>query len=146
MKKLIFILKRLFLSLFLFNFLIANAEDITPENKDKGAKQILIESNTQRSDFENSIFYAEGNVKITNPNEEFFAKSKKAVFYKLDGIIKLIGDAEVITNDSSKINAGEIYYYLDDNKFEAISNPNQRVNTIFILGNDKPIDQLRKKN
>ena len=65
------------MSLFLFNFLIANAEGITPENKDKGAKQILIESNTQRSDFENSIFYAEGNVRITNPNEEFFAKSLK---------------------------------------------------------------------
>ena len=38
---------------------------------------------------------------------------------------------QVITNDQAK-STGEIYYYLDDNKFEAISNPNQRVNTIFI--------------
>ena len=135
-------IRNLFFSLFFFNSLMAFAEGVYPENNNNQVKQILIESNTQRSDFENSIFYAEGNVKITNSNKEFYAKSRKAVFYKLDGIIKLIGDAEVISNDSSIINAGEIYYYLQDNKFEAISDPNQRVNTKFIFGNDERTDKL----
>ena len=126
-------IKYLFISFLFLNFLAARAEKDPLNNKNDEKSQILIESNTQRSDFENSIFYAEGDVKITNTNKEFFAKSTKAIFYKLDGIIKLIGSAEVINNDSSKISADEILYYLEENKFEAISGPEQRVNTKFIF-------------
>ena len=135
-------IKNLFFSLFFFNSFMVNAQDISPYKNKNELKQILIESNTQRSDFENSIFYAEGDVKITNKDKDFFAKSRKAIFYKLDGIIKLIGDAEVISNDSSKINAGEIHYYLENNRFEAISIPNQRVNTKFTFGDDMKTKKL----
>ena len=131
MRLLITKLKYLFLGFCLFNFEIISAETDFQDKKLNYSSQILIESNTQRSDFENSIFYAEGDVKITNIDKDFHAKSKKAIFYKSQGIIKLIGNAEVITNDSNKINAGEIFYYLGENKFEAISDSNQRVNTKF---------------
>ena len=131
--------------LFFLNCVLLNAENI-PSGKSLGQdNQILIESNTQRSDFENSIFHAEGDVRITNSNKEFFAKSKKAVFYKIDGIIKLIGDVQVITSDSSTINAGEMLYYVEENKFEAISASEQRVNTKFIFNKDKTIDKSQEK-
>ena len=133
-------IKYLFFGLFLFNFVTTFAGPSYSDKNFNDKSQILIESNTQRSDFENSIFYAEGNVKITNTNEEFYAKSKKAIFYKADGIIKLIGDAEVITSDSNKINAGEILYFLEENKFEAISDSTQRVNTKFIFKSDNKLD------
>ena len=138
-------LKYLFICSFFFSYLTVTAEEIRSKNASNNKSQILIESNTQRSDLENSIFYAEGDVRITNTDNEFYAKSKKAIFYKLNGVIKLIGDAEVITTDASKIIAGEIFYYLEENKFEANSDLNQRVNTKFNF-NKKKTNQLPENN
>ena len=145
MKSLFSGLKYFSFSLFFLNCVLLNAESIPSGKSLDQNSQIIIESNTQRSDFENSIFHAEGDVRITNSKKEFFAKSKKAVFYKIDGIIKLIGDVQVITSDSSTINAGEMLYYLEENKFKAISAPEQRVNTKFIFNKDKTIDKLQEK-
>ena len=118
---------------FFFSFFQYKAEDLNLDNYSDQQNQIFIESNLQRSDLKNSIFYAEGNVIITNAEKEFIAKSKKAIFYKLTGEIKLIGNVEVINSDSSKIKAGEILYSLKEDKFEAVSDLNQRVNSKFLF-------------
>ena len=133
----------LFFILLIFNFLKLEADDSPLKNIVDNQSQIFIEANNQRSDLKNSIFYAEGDVIITDKN--FIAKSKKAIFYKSTGKIKLIGDAEVVTNDSSKIRAGEILYYLKENKFEAISDLNQRVNTKFVFPKNKISEKLKGK-
>ena len=134
MKLFVYKIKILFLIFLILNFFKLKAEDFNLRNTSNQSNQILIESNKQRSDLKNSIFYAEGDVIITNIDKEFIAKSNKAVFYKSTGIIELIGNVEVNTNDSSKIKAGEVIYYLNDNQFEANSNLNQRVNTEFVFG------------
>ena len=132
MKFLLSKIKYLFyLTFFLNLFLKFQAEDFSSKNIPDQESQILIESNNQRSDLKNSIFYAEGEVKITSPDKNFIAKSEKAIFFKSSGKIRLIGNVEVITSDSGKIKAGEIIYYLIENKFEAVSDSNQRVNTKF---------------
>ena len=137
--------KYLYFFLFLMNILQLQAENFPllsmPDNK----SQILIESNSQSSDLENSIFYAEGDVMITNTDKEFVARSNKAIFYKSSSKIKLIGNVEVTTNDSSKLNAGEIFYYLKDNKFEAISDSNERVNTKFVFNENKSLIEVKDK-
>ena len=133
-------IKYLLFILFLVDFLEINADNFSLENLSDGNSEILIESNKQRSDLKNSIFYAEGEVIITNTNKEFIAKSEKAIFYKLTGKIKLTGNVEVLTNDFNKIKAGEILYYLKENKFEAISEKNQRVNTKFVFNENKIIN------
>ena len=125
-----------FLSFFLFDCLEIKADKYPIKNYSNKYGEILIESNKQSSDLINSIFFAEGDVIITNNNKEFIAKSKKAIFYKLSGKIKLIGNVEIITSDLNKIKAGEILYYLKDNKFEAISDQDQRVKTKFVLDED----------
>ena len=130
-------IKYFLLILFCQNFIVLNAEDLFIEKRSVGQNEILIESNNQRSDLKNSIFYAEGNVIITNTEKEFISKSNEAIFYKLSGKIKLIGDVEVTTSDSNKLKAGEILYFLDENRFEAISDSNQRVNTKFVFSEDK---------
>ena len=56
-----------------------------------------------------------------------------------------MGNVEVITGDSSKLNAGEIFYYLKDNRFEAISNTNERVNTRFVFDNNNLSDEVENK-
>ena len=124
--------KYLFILFFLLTFFRANAENSSLK---VGGQQneIFIESNTQRSDPKNSIFYAEGDVIITNNDKEFIAKSQKAIFYKSTGKIKLIGNVQVITKDSNNMSAGEILYSLKENTFEAISDTNQRVNTKFVF-------------
>ena len=133
-------IKYLLFILFLVDFLEINADNFSLENISDRNSEILIESNKQRSDLKNSIFYAEGEVIITNTNKEFIAKSKKAIFYKLTGKIKLTGNVEVLTSDLNKIKAGEILYYLKENKFEAISEKNQRVNTKFVFNENKIIN------
>ena len=133
-------IKYLLFILFLVDFLEINADNFSLENISDRNSEILIESNKQRSDLKNSIFYAEGEVIITNTNKEFIAKSEKAIFYKLTGKIKLTGNVEVLTNDLNKIKAGEILYYLKENKFEAISDKNQRVNTKFVFNENKIIN------
>ena len=133
-------IKYLLFILFLVDFLEINADNFSLENISDRNSEILIESNKQRSDLKNSIFYAEGEVIITNTNKEFIAKSEKAIFYKLTGKIKLTGNVEELTNDFNKIKAGEILYYLKENKFEAISEKNQRVNTKFVFNENKIIN------
>ena len=133
-------IKYLLFILFLVDFLEINADNFSLENISDRNSEILIESNKQRSDLKNSIFYAEGEVMITNTNKEFIAKSEKAIFYKLTGKIKLTGNVEVLTSDLNKIKAGEILYYLKENKFEAISEENQRVNTKFVFNENKIIN------
>ena len=131
--------------LFFYNHLSVNSEDFHLKNTSEQQNEILIESNNQRTDLENSIFYAEGDVIITNAEKEFIAKSKKAIFYKLSGKIKLIGNVEVITRDLSKVKAGEILYFVNENKFEAVSGSNQRVNSKFILNESKFTEQFKEK-
>ena len=121
----------LLLAIIFFNILNIYAEDPPLTNSLDEKNQLFIESNNQSSDLKNSIFYANGNVIITNSNNAFTAKSNKAIFYKSIGKIKLIGNVEVVLSESNQVKAGEILYYLNENKFEAISDPNQRVNTKF---------------
>ena len=93
--------KYLYFFLFLMNILQLKAEEFPLLSMPDNQSQILIESNSQSSDLENSIFYAEGDVMITNTDKEFVARSNKAIFYKSSSKIKLIGNVEVTTNDSS---------------------------------------------
>ena len=137
--------KYFYFFIFLIIGLQLKAENLPFLKISDNQSQILIESNSQSSDLENSIFYAEGDVMITNTDKDFVAKSNKAIFYKSSSKIKLIGNVEVITSDSSKLNAGEIFYYLDENRFEAVSDLNERVNTKFVFDEKKPLDEDKDK-
>ena len=137
MKSYLYKTKYLLFLLILINFAKLKAQDLPTKNISDQQSQIFIESTNQSSDMENSIFYAEGAVTITNEDKEFIAKSKKAIFYKLSGQIKLIGEVEVITRDSGIIEAGEIIYFLKENKFEAISGQSKKVNTRFLVNENE---------
>ena len=144
MKSLFSKIKYLFFILLFMNVLGLKADNYLLENLSEQNTELLIESNKESSDFKKSIFYAEGNVIITNTKKEFIAKSKKAIFYQLRGKIKLIGNAQVVTNDSNKLKAGEIIYYLKENKFEANSDKNQRVVANLFLLKKKTLNQSSK--
>ena len=135
--------KYFYFFIFLIIGLQLKAENLPFLKISDNQSQILIESNSQSSDLENSIFYAEGDVMITNTDKEFVAKANKAIFYKSSSKIKLIGNVEVITSDSSKLNAGEIFYYLNENRFEAVSDLNERVNTKFVFDEKKSPDEVK---
>ena len=128
----------------LFNVLKLQADNYPGEKTPSLNSELLIESNSQSSDLENSIFYAEGDVIITNNNKDFIAKSKKAIFYKLIGKIQLIGNVEVLTNDKNNIKAGEVIYFLKENRFEAVADQTQKVNTIFKLNENNIIDETEE--
>tara|TARA_A100000164_G_C21465113_1_gene566362 strand:+ start:142 stop:573 length:432 start_codon:yes stop_codon:yes gene_type:complete len=131
----------LFIVLIFNSVLKVKADNLPLDNISGKSIELLIESNKQRSDLENSIFYAEGNVIMTNESQDFIAKSKKAIFYKLLGKIKLIGNVEVLSGNVNKIKAGEVIYYLKENKFEAISGQNEKVNTKFVFNGNNPLNE-----
>ena len=145
MKALFCKIKILFPVLFLVIFSELKADNHSINNVSTKNSEFLIESNKQSSDMKNSVFYAEGDVLITNTNKKFIAKSNKAIFYKSSGKIKLIGDVEILSNDINKIKAGEILYYLNENKFEAFSNKDQRVNTKFVFNENNISSESVKK-
>ena len=124
--------KNIFLIAFLSLFPMCLANEV-PNVERFFKNEILVESDKQSTDSKYSIFYAEGNVLLTNKENEFSAKSKKAVFYKDKGKIKLIGNVEVSTNDSKIIRAGEVIYYVNEKRFEALSDLKQRVSTTIIF-------------
>ena len=126
-------IKYFFLILSFLGFSNTKAQDFSLKINPNQESQILVESNKQSSDMNNSIFYAEGDVKITSSDNEFIAKSNSAIFYKSSGKIKLIGDVEIISNDFNKVKAAEIIYSLKEKKFEAMSDSNQRVKTTFVF-------------
>ena len=126
-------IKYFFLIFFLLWFSKTNADDFSLKITPNQESQIFVESNNQRSDLNNSIFYAEGDVKIKSADEEFKAKSNSAIFYKSSGKIKLVGNVEIITSDFNKVKAAEIIYSLKEKKFEAISDSKQRVKTTFVI-------------
>ena len=144
MKIFFYKIKYLFFILFFFSLYKINAQDYFLGNISNQENQIVIESNNQRSDSNNSIFYVEGDVFITNKNKEFIAKSNKAIIYKITGKIKLIGNVEIITSDSNKVRAAEIIYSLKERKFEAISDLNQRVKTTIVI-NENNINNSSKE-
>ncbi len=144
MKAYLYKTKYLLFLLILLNLEKLKSQDFSTKNISDQQSQIFIESTNQSSDMENSIFYAEGAVIITNEDKGFIAKSKKAIFYKLSSKIKLIGDVEVTTRDSGTLSAGEIIYYLNENRFEAVSDSNQRVNTRFVVNENKILKELKE--
>ena len=135
----------LFIALNINSVLKIKADNLPLDKISDKRTELLIESNKQRSDLKNSIFYAEGDVIITNASEEFIAKSKQAIFYKLKGKIKLIGNVEVLSGDVNKIKAGEVIYYLKENKFEAISGQNEKVNTKFVFNENIILSEKKEK-
>ena len=141
MKVLFSKIKYFFIFLVLINVLKIKSDDFPPEDSSAQDSELLIESDKQRSDLKKAIFYAEGDVTITNKKKEFIAKSKKAIFYKLKGKIKLIGNVEVLSGDMNKINAGEVIYYLKEKKFEAIATQDQKVNTKFVFSENKTLGE-----
>ena len=128
----------------LINFLDLKADNYSFNNILGRESELLIESNKQRSDLKNSIFYADGDVLITNKNKEFIARSEKAIFYKLIGKVNLIGDVEVHSGDINKLKADEVIYYLNENKLEAIAAKNQKVITKFVFNKDNIVVDKRK--
>ena len=122
-----------------------NSESLSIGDTSDQKNEILIESNNQRTNLNESIFHAQGDVIITNTNKEFIAKSKKAIFFKLNGKILLIGDVEILMNDLNEINAGEVVYYIKEKRFEAISDPKQRVRSKFVFNEDNLINDVTEK-
>ena len=128
----------------LINFLELKADNYSFDNILGKESELLIESNKQRSDLKNSIFYADGDVLITNKNKKFIAKSEKAIFYKLIGKVNLIGNVEVLSGDMNKLKADEVIYSFKENKFEAIAAKNQKVITKFVFNKDNIVVDKRK--
>ncbi len=138
-------IKYLFIFFALTNFINIKAETPNLDSISGQNSELSIESNRQRTDLEKSIFYAEGDVIITNINKNFVAKSQKAIFYKLKGKIKLIGNVEVLSGDMNKLKAGEVIYSFKENKFEAVAVQNQKVKTNFVFKDKNLLDEIKEK-
>ena len=137
--------KYLFFILIFLSFPKIYGEDYFLKNISNQESQIILESNNQKSNLENSIFYAEADVLIPNNDQEFVAKANKEIFFKLTGKIKFIGGEELSTDEFNKIRAAEILYFLKEKEIEAISDINQKVKTKLVFNEDKMANPFKER-
>ena len=136
--------KYLFL-LFFLSFSKIYGEDYFLKNISNQESKVILESNNQESDLENSIFNVEADVLITNYEQEFVAKANKAIIFKSTGKIKFIGGEELSTDEFNKIRAAETNYLFKEKKIEIISDINQKVKTTLVFNEDKMANPSKER-
>ena len=57
------------------------------------------------------------------------------------GKFNIIGNVDVFSKDMNKLNADELIFYLKENKFEAISGQNEKVNTKFVFNGNNSLNE-----
>lgn len=129
--------KYLFFILFFLSFPKIYGEDYFLKNISNQESKIILKSNYQASDLENSIFSDKADVLITNNDQEFVAKANKAIILKSTRKIKFIGGEELSADLFNKIKAAEIICFLKEKNIEAISDINQKVKTTLVFNEDK---------
>ena len=136
-------IRYLFIFFVLINALKIKARNLPLENISVQNSYLLLESNIQNSDLKSSIFYDEVDEILTDTYKKVIAKNK-AIFNKKIGEIKLIGNVEIISGGLNKLEAGEVIYSLKENKFEAISVQNQKVNTQLVINENNILSETRE--
>ena len=143
--KIFFKVKYLFLTLFFLIFPKIYGEDYFLKNISNQVSQIIVGFNNQKSDLDNSIFYAEADVIINNNGKEFISKANNAIIYKSTGKIKFTGNVKVSTADFKKVRAAEMLFFLKEKKIEAISDLNQIVKIALVFNEDKITNRSRER-
>lgn len=97
-----------------------------------GGGTITLRSDVQEANANTGIITARGNVQIDYPLQQIYATSAQAQYYSRENRIILSGDV-LVRQEGNTLRAETVTYLIDEGRFVALPEPNQQVETTYIL-------------
>ncbi|WP_346291099.1 LptA/OstA family protein [Sphaerothrix gracilis] len=97
-----------------------------------GGGTITLRSDVQEANSNTGIITARGNVQIDYPLQQIYATSAQAQYYSRENRMVLSGDV-LVRQEGNTLRAETVTYLIDEGRFVALPEPNQQVETTYIL-------------
>ncbi len=135
------------IGLLLWGHLPISLAQETPNEKifPEPAGDISIESEKQTNDPVKGVFTAIGNVRIVYPTKGIVATSRKAEYFKNEGMVVLTGNVDLVLEGGDSLKGERIIYMLEEDHFMADSKPGSQVFTKVLLERPEPDTRLLSK-
>jgi lipopolysaccharide export system protein LptA len=98
---------------------------------------ITLRSDVQEANAATGVITARGNVQIEYPAQDIFATSSQAQYFSNERRIVLSGNV-VVLQEGNRLRAETVTYLIDEDRFVALPQPNQQVETVYILPEPAP--------
>ncbi|MBD0337115.1 MAG: hypothetical protein ICV62_16630 [Cyanobacteria bacterium Co-bin13] len=98
---------------------------------------ITLRADIQEANAATGVITARGNVQIEYPAQEIYATSAQAQYFSNERRIVLSGDV-VVLQEGNRLRAETVTYLIDEDRFVALPQPNQQVETIYVLPEPSP--------
>lgn len=93
---------------------------------------ITLRSDVQEANAATGVITARGNVQIEYPARQIYATSAQAVYFSNERRIVLSGNV-VVLQEGNRLQAETVTYLVDEERFVALPQPNEQVETIYIV-------------
>jgi lipopolysaccharide export system protein LptA len=98
---------------------------------------ITLKSDVQEANSITGVITARGNVQIDYPARQIYATSAQAQYFSNERRIVLSGNVEVL-QEGNRLRAETITYLIDEGRFVALPQPNEQVESIYVLPEPEP--------
>lgn len=93
---------------------------------------ITLRSDVQEANAATGVITARGNVQIEYPARDIYATSAQAQYFSNERRIVLTGNV-VVLQEGNSLRAETVTYLVDEERFVALPQPSEQVETIYIL-------------
>jgi lipopolysaccharide export system protein LptA len=93
---------------------------------------ITLKADVQEANAVTGVVTARGNVQIEYPTRDIYATSAQAQYFSEERRIILSGNV-VVLQEGNRLEAETVTYLIDEGRFIALPQPNQQVETTYIL-------------
>jgi lipopolysaccharide export system protein LptA len=98
---------------------------------------ITLRSDVQEANAITGVITARGNVQIDYPARQMTATSAQAEYYSNERRIILSGNVFIV-QEGNTLRAETVTYLIDEGQFVALPNPNEQVESVYILPEAEP--------
>lgn len=93
---------------------------------------ITLRADVQEANALTGVVTARGNVQVEYPSRQIYATSAQAQYFSQERRIILSGDV-IVLQEGNRLEAETVTYLVDEGRFVALPQPNQQVESIYIL-------------
>ncbi|NEP16142.1 MAG: hypothetical protein F6J97_04475 [Leptolyngbya sp. SIO4C1] len=109
---------------------LAGGSALTARAQDGGA--ITLRADVQEANANTGIVTARGNVRIDYPTRQIYATSAQAQYFSRERRILLTGNV-FVQQEENTLRAERVTYLIDEGRFVATPQPEQQVESVYIL-------------
>lgn len=93
---------------------------------------IILRSDIQEANAITGVITARGNVQVEYPSRQIYATSAQAQYFNEERRMILSGDV-IVLQEGNRLEAETVTYLIDEGRFVALPQPNEQVETTYIL-------------